>query len=376
MTEKNTRLSTHRQIRLHRLRLAMLGWCIAIALTFQAWLLGLLDLELAGIGAMVMVVMTANLLFHVAIRSGWSERLRDPSLTLVQILTATLISLWVISHADEARTILLMLFIISIFFGVFHLRAREFLAVALTAVAGFALIGSHEYLTGRASRSVELMSLELGVFATVMFWLAWIGSYVAALRRKLDQRNRELEQATEHLTYIADHDELTGLPNRRQLLTLLNNAHARALADNEVFTVAVVDLDHFKKINDQHGHPAGDEVLAEFARRANDVLRGQDQVMRIDNALPDIGRFGGEEFLAVMPDTPLEGAIQAAERLRLQVAEVPFQTDAGHVRCTVSIGLAEFRHGEPLHHTVGRADKALYRAKHEGRNRVRTSSET
>jgi diguanylate cyclase len=360
-----------RQIRLRRLRMGLLSWITSFALALYAWVLGLLDMTLGQFAMAALVVLVMQLWLHIAIRSGWSERFNDPSLTLWQILAATLVALYVIGHADEARPVLLMLFIIAAFFGVFQLRKEQYIFVSLVAVFGFAMIILGEIFGTESPQRRRLLLLELGVFAVVMFWLAFVGSYVADLRRKLSLRNRELRQASRELQHLADHDELTGLPNRRRLLAHLERAQAAAEKHDLPFCVAIVDLDHFKRVNDRYGHQAGDQVLAEFARRAEDVLRGADQLVRVDESLPDIGRFGGEEFLAVLPGTDLKGARLAAERLRESVANQPFATSADDIECTVSIGLADYRPGEPVHRTVGRADEALYQAKSSGRNQTR-----
>jgi diguanylate cyclase len=353
----------------------MMSWIMAFALTLYAWVLGLLDMSLLQVGGIGLLVLFMHFVMHVAIRTGWSERFRDPSLTLLHIMIATFVALYVIGHADEARPILLMLFIIAAFFGVFQLRKEQYVMVALVAVLGFAMIILGEIFGTDDSDRRTLLLLELGVFATVMFWIAFIGSYVASLRRRLSQHNRDLERASNHLQHLAQHDDLTGLPNRRHLISRLELAQATAEAGNQTFSVAVLDLDHFKQVNDRYGHQAGDEVLTEFAHRTEEVLRGGDQIMRVDGTvLPEIGRFGGEEFLVILPGTNLDGARLAAERLRQIVANRPFDTTAGSIDCTVSIGLAEHRPGEPVHHTVGRADEALYWAKNDGRNRVATKT--
>lgn len=370
MTETDTWVREKQRLRLRRLRMAMLAWVITVSLTLYAWSLDLLDLSVYGLAALLLIVLITHLVFQLLIRTGWNLKFRDPSLTLAQILTATLIALWVISHADEARTILLMLFIIAIFFGIFQLRTREFLLVAVVAVVGYGLIVFNDYLTGDTNRSNELMLLELGVFAAVMFWLALIGSYVAGLRRKLGERNRELNQATQHLQHLADHDELTGLPNRRRLIAQLEQVHAAAVSSGKGFSVAILDLDHFKRVNDQYGHLAGDQVLTQFADLTNEILRGDDRIERIDETVPGIGRFGGEEFLAILPGTDLSGAKLAAERVREAIAEMKTETGEGPIQCTVSAGVAEYLPGEALNQTLGRADEALYQAKEAGRNRV------
>lgn len=361
------------QIRQRRLHLATLAWFVSILLTGAAWALGILEVGFIEMGLLVLVILTSLLFFHVALRSGWSMRFKDPSMTLPHILFAILIGLWVIAKAGEGRTILLMLFIMAAFFGAFQLRQREFMLVALVAVAGYTAIVVFEIVTRRIETSTQIVVLELLGFATLMVWLAWFGSYIARLRKTLSRRNRELHEATARLQHLADHDELTGLPNRRQLLSRLEFAAEQSRAGGSQFSIAVLDLDHFKDVNDRHGHQAGDEVLTEFAERSSALLRGADWLVRIDDTVADIGRFGGEEFLAILPDTDLTGAELAADRLRRKIAGKPFATNDGAVACTVSIGVAEHQPGETINRTIARADEALYAAKSGGRDRVSTA---
>ncbi len=361
------------RIRLRRLRMAMLAWAVSLFITGAAWALGLLRSSYLEMGILLALVLVSLLFFHVALRSGWSKRFRDPSMTLAHILVATLVALWVISKAGEARTLLLMLFILAVLFGTFQLRQRGFMIVTLVAVSGYTAIVVRDIATGQIATSTELVVLELAGFATMMVWLAWFGSYISRLRRTLSRRNRELHEATARLQHLAEHDELTGLPNRRRLIARLEAAAQKSSRDGSGFCIAVLDLDRFKLVNDHHGHQAGDDVLSEFARRATSVLRGADWLVRVDDTVADIGRFGGEEFLAILPDTDLSGAGLAAERLRKAMADQPFTTCDGPIECTVSIGLAEHQPGEGIHRTIARADEALYAAKSGGRNRVKTA---
>jgi two-component system cell cycle response regulator len=161
---------------------------------------------------------------------------------------------------------------------------------------------------------------------------------------------------------LAVTDALTGLFNRRYLET-----HAKALAEQantagSPLSVLIVDIDHFKSVNDMHGHAAGDSVLREFAQRLRRSTRGVDLVCRM----------GGEEFIVVMPDTPLWRARQIAERLRSGVAAEPFRVNAAaQITVTASVGLATLETaGEGMDALFSRADQALYAAKREGRNRV------
>lgn len=360
-------------VRLYRLQMAMLAWAVATMLTVTAWALGLLNVGFIEMGALVLIVLISQLFFHVALRSGWSQRFHDPSMTLVHILVAVMVGLWIISKAGEARTILLILFIMAAVFGAFELRHRQFMLVTLVAVAGYTLITVRDLMIGQLDNSSQVVVLELLGFAALMVWLAWFGSHIAEMRRTLSRKNRELRDLSERLKHLADHDELTGLPNRRHLINRLESVTEASRTSGTPFCVAVLDLDHFKNVNDEHGHQAGDEVLTQLAQRATELLRGDDALMRVDDTVADIGRFGGEEFLLILPNTELSGAGLAAERLRREISDTPFQTSAGPIVCTASIGAAEYQPGEAVHRTIARADEALYAAKNDGRNRVKTA---
>jgi diguanylate cyclase len=368
--DRSQKLAAHQELRLKRLRLAMLSWIIAIVMAACAWGLGLLYMKAWEFATAVLVITSVMLLSEYAVRRGWNLQFKDPSLTLPLILFSVGIALWVVSRTGDARGIMLMIFIMSMMFGMFHLDRRQYTAVAVVAVGGYLVIFLAEWWTGTCERCFNIGLLELAVFGLVMFWMAYIGSYVSQLRRKLNERNADLQTLNERLTFLAGHDDLTGLPNRRRILDSVQQAGRRARDSNHAFCLAMLDLDRFKKINDSLGHAAGDEVLVEFARRANRELRGEDTLSRVDPSMDDMGRFGGEEFLAILQDTDLEGAHRAAERLRKAINSEPFVTHVGPVNCTVSIGLARYRPPEPLRNTLTRADQALYRAKKAGRDRV------
>src|SRR5699024_5898200 len=127
MTEREAK---RHEIRMRRLRMATLAWGISLIITGIAWALGLLRISTLEVSVVLILVLASQLFFHVAIRSGWSRRFRDPSMTLAHILVATAVALWVISYAGEARTMLLMLFILAVLFGAFQLRRGEFMLVA------------------------------------------------------------------------------------------------------------------------------------------------------------------------------------------------------------------------------------------------------
>lgn len=157
----------------------------------------------------------------------------------------------------------------------------------------------------------------------------------------------------------ASNDPLTGLANRRSAERRLDADRARALRLDEPLSVLMLDLDHFKRVNDHWGHAAGDLVLKAAAQALRDELRGAD--------LPS--RFGGEEFLTILPGTDAERALDVAERIRKRIAKLAIAVPGDTIQITASIGVASITAGESAQTLVARADVALYRAKDNGRNR-------
>jgi len=160
---------------------------------------------------------------------------------------------------------------------------------------------------------------------------------------------------------MAATDPLTGVANRRGIEQLGDEAVASARMMRQPLCALVIDVDHFKRVNDNHGHPCGDQVLARIAHACRDALRHIDL----------FGRHGGEEFLVLLPDTRLASALPVAERLRHAVASLSFEDIAPGLAVTVSIGMAQLRAEDAgLRELVARADAALYRAKANGRDRI------
>ena len=170
----------------------------------------------------------------------------------------------------------------------------------------------------------------------------------------------KLEQALKIINELAIRDELTGSHNRRHLIELIEHEKDRTARLGSLFCLCLLDIDFFKRINDTYGHSAGDAVLREFAATVQRQIRDSDS----------FGRYGGEEFLLMLPETSLPEAITLAERVRLSIEKLAFPDISFELGVTVSIGVAEFLAGESIAQTVARADEALYLAKSSGRNRI------
>jgi diguanylate cyclase (GGDEF)-like protein len=199
-------------------------------------------------------------------------------------------------------------------------------------------------------------------------WLAWLalaglaaaGLAVIGLFARLQRRRAQLTALNRELARLAAVDPLTGLRNRRAIEQYLHDALSAARRHGLDLSLLVVDVDHFKHFNDTLGHRSGDAVLAHAARVLDGALRAEDA----------IGRWGGEEFLIVLPGTDEQGALHATERLRAALAaDQPEEGRARGLPVTVTIGLAEW-HDETVEELVSRADGALYRGKHAGRDTV------
>ena len=172
-----------------------------------------------------------------------------------------------------------------------------------------------------------------------------------------------LEQARQRLGVLAIQDDLTGVCNRRHFMLVVEREWDRARRYNTTAALLLIDADHFKRINDLHGHLCGDELLRHIARAARDSLRQADV----------LARFGGEEFIVFLPHTDPLGALDVAERIRDQVQQLSVLWKGSAVSTTVSIGVAPLRPELPsLDWTIHEADTALYAAKAEGRNCVRS----
>ncbi|HEC18765.1 MAG TPA: diguanylate cyclase [Gammaproteobacteria bacterium] len=168
-----------------------------------------------------------------------------------------------------------------------------------------------------------------------------------------------LEETTAQLRELSNKDGLTQLFNRRYVEEALETEFARARRYDHKLSVILTDIDFFKKVNDIHGHLAGDEVLREVSRRLTEALRGSDI----------LGRYGGEEFLIILPETDVQGALVLAERLREIIAAEPIEADGKSLTVNISLGLTELRDTTAAYaQLIAEADVGLYQSKENGRN--------
>jgi len=236
---------------------------------------------------------------------------------------------------------------------------RETIVVAITTITPF-------WQSGLA-RSLSVLGLLLLIFGLYRLRVADLGRRNRKLQEVVSQTKAELTLAVKTaadaqvaLKEQALKDSLTGLWNRRAIISMLDREVCRAQRDRLSITLVMIDLDHFKNINDTHGHLIGDDVLREVAGRLVELMRPYDFV----------GRYGGEEFMIVMPGCSPHNGLQRAEAFRRAVADTPALTGVGPLQVTCSLGVAAFDNGMSPEHLIHRADEALYCAKRCGRNAV------
>jgi len=205
-----------------------------------------------------------------------------------------------------------------------------------------------------------LAGVAMGWALSVVLWRMF--TTITLQQAQLEASNAELQQKHKDLQRLTRLDGLTGLYNRSTFVELTRQELARAQRQGSSTTILLLDLDHFKRVNDTWGHPAGDAVLKNVAMTANSTVRATDLV----------GRLGGEEFIILLPATSLEAGRKLAEKLRANFENTPTAWEQNHISNTASIGVASTTAAEnrDFDHLYTVADKALYSAKEKGRNRV------
>jgi diguanylate cyclase (GGDEF)-like protein len=342
--------------------------CLAL-IVVQGWLapahlLGFTACALAGVGA-----------FYYIVHRGWNLGLRDQSLVFAQLVFGITLAFVTMSQMESVigRGLFALSGMVSISYAASTLDRRDLLALmGLSSLEALLMTAYVRHGLPEGARTAELVLLVvlLGVALQVCLY----GSVQAALRAKIRERTASLDRAMQQLQVAnaalalerdvaasrASRDELTGIFNRRHLDAELAVQIARGNRRGSPLTVALLDLDHFKRINDLFGHAVGDEALRHVADVMSRNIRGGDV----------LGRYGGEEFLLIMPDTAADSAAVLCNRLRDAVRASRPDGLGVDRPVTLSGGLADLRIGEQREDLIQRADVALYQAKAEGRDRI------
>jgi diguanylate cyclase (GGDEF)-like protein len=259
--------------------------------------------------------------------------------------------------------LLLMNLLIIHAFGAMKVSRTHVLATsALIAVGVGAVIGFSDLHLDLPMDTGLQRVISVAWFALILARSTLLDLYGAELRDMLMQRNAKLRKKFEKMHRRANRDGLTGTLSRRSVMELLSQQHRKLELTGQSFAIILLDIDHFKQVNDRFGHQVGDEVLRYFSKRAAAEMRDTDR----------LGRYGGEEFLAVLTATEdASSAHLAAERVRDGVARHDWGRVAADLQVTVSLGVAVCQPDESIEQLLARADAALYAAKRAGRDCVR-----
>src|SRR6202048_480787 len=299
--------------------------------------------------------------FVVLSESHFNDRFEDHHLTIFQIGGHIALQLGFLLAAPEIGYVFLCVLFLIFECGALRMTSRQATIVWTLTMAGLVPIF---LLTSTPigmpfATPIERLAAMLCYVLTIG-QCAFLGLYGSSLRRMLYKRSFELKAANKRIEELAELDELTGSFNRRCIMRMLDDEIARAQRVNTPCSIALIDLDWFKRINDGYGHPTGDEVLRTFAITVFANIRNIDK----------FGRYGGEEFLLLLPDTPNDAAARILDRLRAIIADLDWSAFSPGLRVTISAGVATLRADESPDTFLARADSALYAAKARGRNRI------
>lgn len=300
-------------------------------------------------------------LFAVLSEANFGDRFDDHFLTSFQAAANIMLQLAFLLAAPEIGFLFLTVVFVIFGFAALRLTSRE--AAILWAFTGSGVATIFFFLKVPIAlpmqTTAEWFAGALSFVAT-LGQCAYIGLFGNSMRRTLHRRTVELKVANRRIEELAQLDELTGLLNRRYIMKSLNEEMIRAQRSSIPCSVAIIDLDYFKMINDRCGHPAGDEALRTFAISVFANIR----------AIDKLGRYGGEEFLLILPNTASGQAVRIVDRLRSIISEVDWTAIAGELNLTMSAGVCSVRQADSAEDILARVDAALYRAKDTGRNRV------
>lgn len=305
--------------------------------------------------------MTSSLAFYAFFRKGLNLRLKDKGLLVPQLVVNGVVQLVFILLAPKLTILFLITLIAFSGYAALEFTPRQYttgwlLYGAATAITMWMIRSEFDY-PGKSGVEMALVWL---FFFLALRSLTLASARFSRLREKLSEKNRQLEESLRQIEDLASHDQLTGVLNRGNLLKLLETELRRTERTGEPFCFAMLDLDHFKSVNDTYGHPVGDQVLKKVCEIATQCVRVVDSM----------GRMGGEEFGILLPNTSLDHGRVSLERVREAVEACGWHAIAPGLSVHLSAGIAEYALGDSLQTIVKRADDALYRAKHTGRNKV------
>lgn len=344
-----------------------LAWNLGIAASYAVDTIFLALFALAGTisGTIALVYGAAGAALTAGVYAvtvtGWNLKFRDPSMVEQTTILSVAMQLGVVAAAPQVAFPFLANIFTVFSFAMLWMSVRDSIAVWSLGILGSGtLFYTVQGRIGIPVTSTFELTLVWLYFSLILGRCLLLSVNANEMRRRLADGRQKLADTLEQVQQLASHDELTGALNRRALMAGLERERVRAERSGAPFSIGMMDLDHFKAVNDTYGHGVGDAVLKGFVATVHDTMRVTDV----------FGRYGGEEFLIILVGTEPPAALEAMDRIRAAVAARDWNVVAPRLAQTVSAGVSCFRKGASIEQLLFRADQALYQAKHEGRNRV------
>ncbi|MBK7060750.1 MAG: GGDEF domain-containing protein [Rubrivivax sp.] len=337
---------------------------VLVALSVAA--LALLVLAAAGVAPVrpvllwALVVPVGMLAIFIAIRSGWSRRFEDPSLTMAQIIGGSAACALAYGLAGPARGGVFLVLMVVLMGAMLSATPRQMHWGSLFALVALGAAMLHRALQQQALGWPWTETVLFLLVLTMLPAASVLTARLAAMRQRSRRQQQDLEAALVRIRELATRDELTGLVNRRHMRDLMEQEHQRCIRSGRSFCMAVLDIDHFKAINETHSRSVGDAVLRSVAHEAMRRVRVSDA----------FARWGGDRFVLLLSDARGPLARGGVERVRNGIGQMHVAIAAGELRLTLSAGMAEHHAGETVEQTLDRAERALQEAKQQGRDRL------
>lgn len=370
--------------RVARLRRFLFGFSLYLA----SFVIGLVSMYLdveriawAEFWFVVALGAASQLVLYALIRSGFSERFKDPSLTLLQMLVGMTVLTYVISLVHDVRGGLLNGYVMILLFGAFNLKRSDYIFASLFAMLSYAGVILFDFLVPPPGFDIKVNLFQWVILAFVLVICTYIGSYLQSMRAglqasrdglieshkeitkrrdEIESAHRELQDALRQLSQLAVRDDLTGLFNRKQFEQTLRVQSNLARTSKTRLGLLLLDIDHFRSLNESHGREVGDKILQAFSDVARSCLRRTDY----------IARFGGEEFAVLLPNANENAVRDCAERIRDFVQNISASSIGSHVEITLSMGGALMVDEEEPEALLQRVAGLLHAAQEGGRNRI------
>ena len=360
---------------LQRMYAALCAYLFFFLIGFYGIRHGLMKISFQTYICSFSLIFLVQFVFLYLVRSGKYEHWSDSDFMFYQILFGYFVLAFFLLNAEWSAVITLVnASMLGLLFAAFALKRTHIFILLSIPLLTFTFVAIREYFQGGLVGKVPLAVLQWGVTLFMLIFFSFMAEYMSALRAKihasrnqlvhqkseLEVAHREMKSLLRQMADKAVTDELTGLYNRHQFSETLHAQMSVAHGTNNPLGILIMDVDHFKNVNDTYGHLNGDKVLKVFKKIPENCLRKSDF----------IARYGGEEFVIILPNSDVEKVKEISERVRKFVETQNFDDIDAGFSITVSIGATHYYQRETADDLMDRSDKALYQAKENGRNQV------